>query len=487
MNDEFYDLTYVDVSTPEKIIRRAKHLENMTFREVVELNINPDVPKDKYNNPKDKGGMGKLIEECFFNFSPNSRSEADFKEARVELKATCFDRNKKGEIKAGERLVLSMIPYDKPIDDELNNSHLWEKCSNILLIYYERDRNIDKLDQRIHHAVLFTPPPEDLKIIEEDYKTIVSMIKSGHAEDLSEGMTMYLGACTKGASSKSVAPQFYGSHVPAKRRAFCFKTKYMNHILDAYILGNSNQSNKIVSNLETFKNKTFQELVLEKINSYAGKTDKELCKIFDIDYQAKDKKGLYSRIIYAMLGIKGNHAEEFDKANISVHTVRYGMNGKNKEHLPVIDAHLDTISEDAWEDCKLHEYFETQRFLFVLFQKEGDSYVLKKAKFWSMPQKDIEGYLRICWEETQRVIQNGIILERVSQGTSEIVKNNLPCSSRQPIAHVRPHASNRWYRFVDGTTIGDNPSNGVKLPNGIEITRQSFWLNNSYIKKILDE
>ncbi len=487
MVDEFYDITDIDVSTPERIIKRAKHLENMTFREVVELNINPDAPVDTYKNPKDKGGMGKLLEDCFFNFSPNSRSESDFKEAGVELKATCFDRNKKGNIKAGERLVLSMIPYDKPIDDELGNSHLWDKCSDILLIYYERDRAVDKLDQRIHHAVLFTPPPEDLKIIEEDYKAIASMVQSGHAEDLSEGMTMYLGACTKGASSKSVSPQFYGSHMPAKKRAFCFKVKYMNHILDTYILGNSDPSARIISDPEALKNKTFKELVLEKIESYAGKTDKELCELLKIDYHAKDKKGLYSRIIYAMLGIKGDHAEEFDKANISVHTVRYEKNGKNKEHLPVMDARLDTISEDTWEDCELHEFFETQCFLFVLFQREGDSYVLKKAKFWSMPQKDIEGDLRVCWEETQKVIQNGIILKRTPRKTSEIVNNNLPGSSDQLIAHVRPHASSRWYRFEDGTTLGDDPSNGVNLPNGVEITRQSFWLNNSYVKKILDE
>ncbi len=192
-----------------------------------------------------------------------------------------------------------MIPYDEPVEDELYTSHLWDKCSDILLIYYERDKTIDKLDQRIHHAVLFTPPEEDMRIIEQDYQTIINTIKEGHAEDLSEGMTMYLGACTKGASSKSVAPQFYGSHLPAKRRAFCFKTKYMNHILDKYVLGNDVSSQKIINDVSELKDKTFKEVVLEKIDKYIGMTDVELCDLLDIDINAKDKKGLYSRIAWS--------------------------------------------------------------------------------------------------------------------------------------------------------------------------------------------
>ncbi len=61
MTDEFYDITEIDVSTPEKIIKRAKHLENMTFRKVLELDINPNVDKSKYYNAKNKGGMGVLL------------------------------------------------------------------------------------------------------------------------------------------------------------------------------------------------------------------------------------------------------------------------------------------------------------------------------------------------------------------------------------------------------------------------------------------
>ncbi|EAW0602409.1 restriction endonuclease, partial [Listeria monocytogenes] len=74
---------------------------------------------------------------------------------------------------------------------------------------------------------------EDLLIIESDYNKIVSKIKQGKAHELSEGDTVYLGACTKGATAeKSLKPQFYNAEIPAKRRAFCLKQGYMTYLIN---------------------------------------------------------------------------------------------------------------------------------------------------------------------------------------------------------------------------------------------------------------
>ena len=224
-------LAQVDLSDQGSILGYAKHLEGMTFREVLDLDIKPaDYNAKTYNSAKFKGGMGNLIEERYFGYKSNSDRRPDFAEAGIELKATCFDiRKKDHEPSAGERLVLTMIPFDKPIEDDLAESHLWEKCATILLVYYQRDRSIDKYDQQIKYVSLFTPPAEDLKVIRDDYDTIVSYIKAGRAHELSEGLTTYLGACTKGANLEHMwADQFYPcieidgsiSHPKAKKRAF---------------------------------------------------------------------------------------------------------------------------------------------------------------------------------------------------------------------------------------------------------------------------
>ena len=188
-----------DFSDPSSIERYAANLDGMTFRDILELGIAPEgesAPKD-FGSKKYKGGMGTLIEERYFGYKANSDDRPDFPEAGVELKATCFDVLKDGRKSAGERLVLTMIPYDRPVSLDYDSSHLKTKLSNILLIYYGRDRSIDKYDQRIERAVMVRLPEEDMKIIRADYEKIISYIQDGRADELSEGMTTYLGACTK--------------------------------------------------------------------------------------------------------------------------------------------------------------------------------------------------------------------------------------------------------------------------------------------------
>lgn len=137
-----------DFSDPSSIERYAANLDGMTFRDILELGIAPEgesAPKD-FGSKKYKGGMGTLIEERYFGYKANSDDRPDFPEAGVELKATCFDVLKNGRKSAGERLVLTMIPYDRPVTLDYDSSHLKTKLSNILLVYYGRDLSIDKYD-----------------------------------------------------------------------------------------------------------------------------------------------------------------------------------------------------------------------------------------------------------------------------------------------------------------------------------------------------
>ena len=474
----------IDLSSPQEIETYAHTLPGMTFQEVLDLGIVPEGVSRSYDNKKYKGRMGTLIEERFFGYKANSNQEADFNKAGVELKVTCYDVKKNGEISAGERLVLTMIPFNRPIEDSFYDSHAWEKSQKILLIYYERNKNIATYDQQIKYACLFTPPEEDLKIIEDDYKTITSYIKAGKAEELSESLTSYLGACTKGASEATMwVEQYYPPHTKAKKRAFCFKRQYMDYVLHYYVMGQATKAERIVNSVEDLETVTFEDFVLTKINQYVGKTDKELCQLLGLKYTGN--KAQWSQITYSILGIKGDKAEEFEKANVSVRTVRIEENGKIKESLSLNTIKFEDLIKEDWENAWLHNYFEETRFLFVSFQKTKDGYVLRGAKFWAMPQSDIEGSLKSCWSETINTIKNGVEFDVVQQGKKTIVYNNLPGQSDNPVAHVRPHTSMRYYELKDGKIIGENPSYGDVLPNGEVMTKQSFWLNNNYIYSIV--
>lgn len=490
-----------DITNPISIEKYSKRLIGHTFKEVIAWDVLTDTTlkveeeRAAYGNKSRKGGLGNLLEEKFYHYKANSESKPDFAEAGVELKVSPYEIKKDGALRAGERLVLSMIPYDKPIDSELHGSHLWDKCKLLLLIYYLRNKSLpDNLDYVINFAKLFTPTGADLKIIEQDYQTISKKIESGKAEELSEGDTLYLGACTKGqTAAKSVAKQYYPPHTLAKRRAFCYKQSFMTYVLNNYIYKDvttyKGKAEPIVRDASLLEKMTFTELVAEKINRYVGYTDEELCKEFGLPYTAN--KAQWSTLAYRMLGIRSNLAEEFVKAGIKVKAIRLEDNGQMKESMSFPTFRYKDIINEEWEDSTVHNYFTETSFLFVVYNRKGSNYVLSGCQFWHMPNSDLEKVVRVFWEKVVGIIKDGVKFEIVPNGKNKVkVLNNFPETNDNGITHIRPHASKRYFRFLDGTTIGDeaNKIYSNELPDGSWMPNYCFWLNREYIvSQIKDE
>lgn len=98
-------------------------------------------------------------------------------------------------------------------------------------MFYLHNSKVSKLDLQFLFAVLWKIPEKDLLIIRKDYDTIITKIRNGQAHTLSEGDTMYLGACRKGQKGDSLMPQ-HNNEMGAPRRAWSLKTAYMRIVLD---------------------------------------------------------------------------------------------------------------------------------------------------------------------------------------------------------------------------------------------------------------
>lgn len=490
-----YDDTNID-----SIFEYAKKLEGMTFQQVIEeyyrspknFYVNPAYTGDEtsdYLGPYDatlpskeaKGQLGNILEQYYFGYKLNGSQQADFSKAGAELKLTCINQKKNGEYAAGERLSITNISYKEPVEDNFYLSHVWNKIAKILLIHYLRDKSKDRFDYPIKYVNLFTPPQEDLAIIIQDYLKIISKIKDGKAHEISESDTLYLGACTKGATAeKSTVQQYYGDKTPAKKRNFCFKRQYMDYVLNHYILKKTESAESILK-LNTFnQNKSFEELILDMINMHAGKTDKELCELYGREYNKN--KAQWSDLAYKMLGIKGNHAEEFIKANIVVKSIRIEQNGTMKESISLPPFSFKKLVTEVFDESEFCEYFEETKFLFVVYKSNGTNYVLQGAQLWNMPSSDLYGDAQIGWQCIHEKIQNGIHF-KIKENR---VMNDLPSKSDNRILHIRPHAAKAAYKLNNGYMIGDIQKNANQLPNGEWMTTQSFWLNNTYILSQLE-
>lgn len=419
-----------------------------------------------HENKKRKGGLGEIIEERFFHYQCNNDSRPDFDKAGVELKVTPYKINKNGSLAAKERLIITMIDYFTVVEEQFEQSHLWNKAQLILLIYYLYQQELEsRLDYKIGYVKLFSPPVTDIKIIKHDFEVIVEKIRAGKAHELSEGDTMYLGAAPKAATSQDRRKQPFSNEL-AKPRAFAFKNSYMTYVLNNYIVPGKNTYEPIMKDDTT---ESFEDYVVSKINAYKDYTVDELCAEFQIEFKKKPKN-LEAILAYRILGIKGNHAEEFEKANIVVKTIRIGKNNKIKESMSFPTFKFKELIEEEWETSTFGTYLSETRFLFVVYKfNKADELHLKGCQFWNIPYEDFNVEVQKVWRKTQQVLTDGLqVVQRNGKNY-----NNFPNASENPVCHVRPHAR--------------NSKDTYELPDGRQYPKQCFWLNNSYILEQLKE
>lgn len=469
MNNLEYDET-----DPLSIERYAQYLIGKTFSQICteDEQSSTSIVKgsstydQEHENKKRKGGLGEIIEERFFHYECNNDSRPDFDKAGVELKVTPYRKNKNGILVAKERLIITMIDYFAVVNEKFAESHLWQKAHLILLIYYLYEKEIkNRLDYRIGYAKLFSPPKEDIRIIQHDYEVIIEKIRAGKAHELSEGDTLYLGAAPKAATSKDRRKQPFSDKL-AKPRAFAFKNSYMTYVLNNYIIPGKNTYEAIVSGASDIP---FEKYVTDKIDRYKDYTVERLCHEFQVEYQRKPKN-LEAMLAFRILGIKGNHAEEFEKANIVVKSIRIGKNNKIKEHMSFPTFKFKELVEEEWETSTFGMYLSETRFLFVVYKfDDNDELHLKGCQFWNIPYHDLEVEVQSVWHRTKKVLIEGLQITRKGERNY----NNLPAASENPVCHVRPHAQNAQDTY--------------ELPNGRQYPKQCFWLNNSYILTQLDK
>jgi putative type II restriction endonuclease len=477
-----------DETDPEDIENYAKRLIGKTFYDILKNYFKDNNLELEKTFNKNKGKLGNLIEKYYFYYEPNSNPHADFEKANTELKVTPYIKGKNGTLRAKERLVIGMIPNDKPIETNFEKSHVLEKLQLILLILYFHDKNKNKLDYSIDFVKLFSILGEnckkDLEIIKKDYKIIVDKIISGNAHKLSEGDTNYLGACTKGSTAeKSLQKQYYGD-MPAKRRAFSLKQSYMSYVLNTYIVGNVPTYDSIVKEDE---NVYFEDIVLKKIRENIGLTISTLFEKYNIQKcNNKNKsKQVNNILVCRMLDVKGENVEEFEKANIEIKTIRIEKNNQIKESISGPSIKIKDLAQKEFENSQVYNYFSETKFLFVMFKKNKiDEYELIGAKFWNMPIDELESIGKDEWILYQNKFKEGVNF-KLENGK---VKNDLPKKRETKIFHLRPRARKSGYDLKKNLKYSKgNAKDMDELPNGDKMTKQCFWLNNDYIIKIIKD
>ena len=191
----------------------------------------------------------------------------------------------------------------------------------MLLLFYLHEQSVPVYQLKFLFRALWQIPQKDLAIMKADYEKIVGKIKAGQAHELSEGDTMYLGACTKGKNNRDVREQPF-SDIPARRRAFSLKPAYMRTLLDQIVqsggnaLCNYQQQSERQPELvaqELLQQKTFEEIILERFAPFMGKDYVEIANALSLPLTtAKHKYAILANAIASNLQMsKIDDSEEF--------------------------------------------------------------------------------------------------------------------------------------------------------------------------------
>lgn len=533
--------------TKEKVHTRALEAVGKTLGEI-------DVKGTK--KVKNKSYPGNVIEQIWFNHPADNNAEPDFPKAGVELKVTPLDKHvkkKKGtKLIAGERLVLNMINYQNEYGKTFEQSSFWHKNKLIELIqYYRRDVSHKKkisngqiIEDKTQFQVLYANllsltelkdfglskdtlieiPEKDLEIIKQDWIKISEYINSDKAEQLSEGLTNYLGACTKSATSDNFTKQ-KNTNVPAKPRAYSFKAKFINKLINNHIIGHDHTEaiNSIVKDVRELEKKTLEEIILSRFAPYYGMKQSELIHELDIKVgKSQTQKNINNMIIRKILNlpttIEEVTSEEIEKAEIRLKTVTL-RNGQAKEHFKFmgISSFRELVNE-SWEESKVYDFLDSQKFLLLVFndinvKKNGsNSYETKPekitligAKFWSMSPFDLDGPVKKVWQTEVKKLKSGVELTFTKNENNKIrINNNFIKPSLKEILHLRPDADVAQYKLkyykdivVKGVPKKKLLNNSRKLPHPAKwinrpesekdnftedyMTKQAWWLSKEYI------
>ena len=158
-----------------------------------------------------------------------------------------------------------------------------------------------------------------------------------------------------------------------------------------------------------------------------------------------------------------NQSEEFQKAGLTMKTIRVQANGIIKEAMSFENIDYMEVAEcEEWIDSRLYELYSS-RFLFVVFREQNtrkEDYVLDDVFFWTMPQKDLE-WAETYWNNIKENILAGHISEEYWWKGSDKKK-----------FHVRPKAR--------------KAKDLAPTPDGKGAKKFCYWFNNDYVREIVE-
>jgi DNA mismatch repair endonuclease MutH len=401
-----------------------------------------------------KAEVGHAI-EASFGIPKNSRAEADFPGAGIELKAVPVVRGPSA-LRIKERTFLMMINYQHLVEETWATAKVRSKMK-ILFVFYEHLLGRPKAEFPILAIDLFEPDARLEKLLRADWERVQAIVRHGNAHLLSESDGRIMTPSTKSATSKSRTPQPF-STIPAKPRGFALKPSFT---LERFRLATASAppSESLIETLGMRRVDTFEEQLIRRFQPYVRMTVAEAARSLRVP--ASGNKSYAAGVVRRAFGVgERSRIKEFEEMGLTLRISRVGPGLLPYEALSFPAFRYRELVEERWEESELLSQVGYILFVPVHGRTKAtpqEDCVLGEPVFWRPSADDLE-LIRREWELYRLEIERGKALE-------------LTPASETVALHVRPHARNK-------ADTHDAPIVGP-------VVKKSFWFNRPFVQTIL--
>ena len=440
-----------------------------------------------------KGIAGQIFEGLTGRV-PNSSPMPDIEELGIDLKVLPLREGlKKNSFVSKERSKLKAVNYKKLLTDKWETAYVRKKIDKILFNVYHHPAGyrFDELEQLeyIDSFIFNLDERREQNDIRKDWEKLKNEVCSLKAHNISEKMFKTLSASTSGIGR---LVDYHQNAPPAKERSHSFKNAFMTTLWKEY------DKNDYASDV-VIDEGDFVSFITNKIdNTIKGKMISELLNNYEFSSKSPPKN-IVNSVLNDIIGIKkGKKIREFDLNDIVLKTVPVNPDtGNLYESMSFPKMSLRDLLFQEWDNYDEENSDESalktelvKNLIFIPIYKrklkKGKKYVFEdslKWKFgkpihWTADAYTLEAIKKEWIGCKKLVMDNRVETKPYTQKNGKIIqKNNLLKSSQSEYIHIRPHTS-------DSSNIDIpyyNHTNGK-----ISISWQSFWLNKSFVKTIIN-
>jgi DNA mismatch repair protein MutH len=217
------------LNNEEELLKHCQLIEGLSFLQLaasLQLAIPPTAEKRK-------GWTGSAIELALGTTAGN-KAIPDFEHLGIELKTLPLNAN----FRPAESTFVTSISLLTVHQESWLTSQCYKKLRRILWVPIEGSRNIPFEHRRIGKCFLWSPNPNEMTILSEDWNELVLLIITGRLDEINARMGQYLQIRPKAANAKSLC---YGFDIAGRKiltlpRGFYLRSNFTEQILKTAML-----------------------------------------------------------------------------------------------------------------------------------------------------------------------------------------------------------------------------------------------------------